>query len=67
MEKAAPTVSYSGTKARNEAKNVTTWSIPTKIKDLDLFKLLSFEIIFIVKDEGIIPNASINRTNSPET
>jgi hypothetical protein len=62
IEKAAPIVSYIGTKTKKETKNIAICRKPLNISILDLFKLLSFDIMFIVIEEGMMAIASTNNT-----
>lgn len=62
IEIAAPIVSYGGTKKKKEIKNITNWTIPVNMSILDLPKLFSFDIMFIVIEEGIMAIASISNT-----
>ena len=62
IEIAAPIVSYGGTKKKKEIKNITNWTIPVNMSILDLPKLFSFDIMFIVIEEGIMAIASMSNT-----
>jgi len=67
IEIAAPRVSYSGTKTKKEIKNIAICRRPLTISILDLFKLLSFDIMFIVIEEGMMAIASTNNTATADS
>jgi len=67
IEIAAPIVSYIGTKIKKKTKNVTISIIPVSASSLDFPKVLSFDIMFIVIDEGIIVIASTKSKSCPDS
>jgi len=62
IEIAAPIVPYIGTKRKKVIKKVTICKSPLNTSNLDLFKLLSFDIRFAVIEAGIMAIASITKT-----
>jgi hypothetical protein len=59
IEIAAPIVPYIETKTKKEIKKVPICKSPLNTNNLDLSRLLSFDIRFAVMAEGIIVMASI--------
>jgi hypothetical protein len=67
IENAAPIVPYIGTKTKKETKNIAICIRPLNISILDLPKLFSFDIMFIVIEEGMIAIASTNNTATADS
>jgi hypothetical protein len=67
IEIAAPTVSYIGTRIKKKIKNVTICTTPVITSGLDFPRVLSFDIMFIVIEEGIIVMASTKSKFCPDS
>lgn len=67
IEIAAPIVPYIGTKTKKEIKKVAICKSPLNTSNLDLSKLLSFDIRFAVIEEGIMATASMTKTATADS
>lgn len=67
IEIAAPTVPNIGTNITKNKKNVTICTVPESNSILELDKLFNLDIIFMVIADGIIANARIRKTISPDS
>ena len=67
IEIAAPIVPYIGTKTKKEIKKVPICKSPLNTSNLDLSRLLSFDIRFAVMAEGIMAMASITKTATADS
>lgn len=67
IESAAPTVPNIGTKTIKNKKNVMICTVPESTSILELDKLFSIEIMFMVIEDGIMAKARMRRICSPDS
>ena len=67
IESAAPIVPNIGTKVVKSKKNAMICTVPESNSILELAKLFSFEIMFMVIEDGIMAKARMRNTSCPDS